>query len=205
LRDIAKAKREVIKRTYQELQDKSKKAREIAIKVRKARTQAWDALKASRSKMRERTNKMRQMLIEARETARKETAGKKDLTALAKELITSTKNNFNKDADAINTTAANFCTAVAASYDATKYDEVKKHFTTSSSIARNLIEARKGIDFAYILAQRVRVLSWGELRKAQWALKMSVREKAKEEADKKAREEAQKLKPVKCPMYTRYV
>lgn len=190
LREIAKAKRALIKKTYSEIRDRAKKAREIAVKVRKARQQAWEGMKQARNKMRERTNTMRQMLIEARETARKETASKKNLTGLAGELEAATKNNFNKDADAINSTAQTFCTAVALKYDSTKYDEVKKHFTTSSSIARSLIEARKGIDFAYILSQRVRVLSWGELRKAQWALKMSVRNKAREELAKKAREEA---------------
>jgi len=65
-----------------------------------------------------------------------------------------------------------------------------------------LIEARLGVDHAYILASRLRVVGWSELRKAQRALRMSVLQKKKDEAERKKREEAEKNKPVKCPEYT---
>lgn len=56
-------------------------------------------------------------------------------------------------------------------------------------IQRDLVEARRGVDEAIILAKRLQVLSWNELRSAQRALEETDAEVDKAAADKERREQ----------------
>jgi hypothetical protein len=56
-------------------------------------------------------------------------------------------------------------------------------------IQRDLVEARRGVDEAIILAKRLQVLSWNELRSAQRALEETDAEVGKAAADKERREQ----------------
>jgi hypothetical protein len=198
----AKKFRALAKKRWDELRQENIRAREIWAKMKKAREAAAAANKAAAERMKERTQKMQEMIANAREKAQAEVAKKTDLLGLATDLVNQTNKNHVKQATPIYTVAKAFVEEISVKYDSQDYDTVKKHYSTSMKIQRDLIEARKGVDYAWVLAKRLWVLSWNELRLAQRALRDSVRAKAKAEAEKKRREEAEKNKPIKCPEYT---
>lgn len=198
----AKKFRALAKKRWEEVRQENIRAKEIWAKMRKAREAANAANKAAAERMKERTKKMQEMIVAAREKAQAEVAKKTDLLGLATDLVTQTNKNHEKQATPIYTVAKAFVEEISLKYASDDYDTVKRHYTTSMKIQRDLIEARKGVDYAWVLAKRIWVLSWNELRLAQRALRDSVRAKAKAEAERKRREEAEKNKPIKCPDYT---
>jgi hypothetical protein len=145
---------------------------------------------------------MREMIIAAKEKAQAAAAKQKNLLGIATTLVGQTQKNHVKQAQPVAATAKTFVEILAKSYDANNYDEVKKHNATSIKISRDLIEARKGVDQAYVLARRLMILSWNHLRMAQRSLRNGCNQKKKLEEEKKRREEAEKNKPIKCPQYS---
>lgn len=116
--------------------------------------------------MKARTENMKKMLAEAREKAWAEMKNKKDIGPLAGELVTQTSKNHVKAATPIYAVAKAFVDIIEVKYENTVYNVIKGHYSTSMKIQKDLIEARKGVDYAYILARRLQILAWGELRKA---------------------------------------
>jgi hypothetical protein len=66
----------------------------------------------------------------------------------------------------IATLAKAFVGAVQASYNTSSYEEIQGHYNSSMQIQKDLVEARRGVDYAVILAKRLQVLTWKELRSA---------------------------------------
>ena len=143
------------------------------------------------------------MLAEARELAWIEVGASTDTVALSTTLLTTTLTNHTEFSIPINTLAATFCTVISnGTYDDTNKTIVTAQNTTHETLITNLIDAKKSVDLAIIYAKRVQGLTYKEIGAAKLALENTINEKQRIIDEEARRVEEQRLKPIKCPLYT---
>lgn len=201
IKDTTNKRREEAEKQWEENRIANEKAAELSEKMTELTEASKIASDNAKTQLATRTETMKEMLAEAKEQAWIIVGARKDVGGLAADLLIQSQLAYEDWVAPIDVLAKTFC-GIYATYDSTVLITVTDFNDHHEQLQRDLVEARKGMDQAIILAKRLQTLTWNELSKAQNALANTVAEQQRLLEEKQRREEAERDQPVKCPSYT---
>lgn len=120
--------------------------------------------------MKEKAEKMRAMILAAKQKAAEERRRKMTTQAgIAELLVKKTEANI-KEEESIAEVSKVFCVELATVYASDNVESVSKNYKSAKEIGGTLVSAGRNVDIAYNLAKQLQILSWKDLAAAQKAL-----------------------------------